>query len=530
MAEPLAVPRMLRRTTKDMPRRRQFNRVPICAGPRRCLFAMCTHTLPQLDCILDPVEPIVLKTPQIYICTPYRYVPQVPQEIIDHIVDNIEDMDSFKACSLVCWAFVPASRTHIFREVAVDMLRGAPRKLHTMLLRSPQIILYIKDLTIYRTTGPEWGEPDSPLPAVISMLSHVKRLSIFGCWGDWRDQSPAQAAALQRVISSGRLERLHILTCSKVPIAVLQSALSIPVLSLLHVGVDSQDDPRILQLPRDASAASPETLSLSASTDIAQILEHIRAPNSTYLSKVRRVALNPLTNASKNPQVIAGVLSAVETTLERFDLQVHQFHFKAFDTSRLTHLRTVQLSIIMDELYTLIPDFLPRTLTRLRIANPLLEHLVLIMHLPAPSPSPSTPGAPSANVVAPTPLPTPAALAATASRTAADLAVMDAEFGGASDGHGDDDGGVGVGFGAGDSEGFPALKSVHWRVVVEAAPPMLVPDYAAFLAAHLPRARARGVLSVEQTTRKLETAIMPHLPGLNLWPHRPKNPPATAAR
>ncbi|KAJ7035180.1 hypothetical protein C8F04DRAFT_1259243 [Mycena alexandri] len=478
---------------------------------------MCTHILPQLDCIVDPVDVIVLKhTPQTYVCAPYRYVPQVPQEIIDHIVDNIEDMASFKACSLVCWAFVPASRTHIFREVAVDILRDAPRKLHSMLLRSPQIIRYIKDLTLYRTSGPEWGQPGSPLPAVISMLSHVKRLSIFGCWGDWTDIPVPLASALRRVISSGRLERLHFLTCTNVPVAVVQSALSIPLLSLFHISMDPRDDPTVLQVPQDPSAASCEYLNLSASSDVASILEHLRAPGSTYLSNVRRIALNPLMNASKSPQIMAGLLSAVETTLERLDIQVHQFQFKPFDTSRLTRLRTVQLHVVMAELYTLVPDFLPRAISRLRSDNPLIEHLVLVMHLPAPS----YVLLPNGALGAQPPVPTPAAVAVTASKIATGLARLDAEFGSS---HGDDGGLCAV-------EGFLALRSVHWKIIVEASPPMLVPEYAEFLVAHLPRTRARGVLSVEQTTRQLDTGVMPHLPGMNMWPHRPKKaapvPPA----
>ncbi|KAJ7721115.1 hypothetical protein B0H16DRAFT_1603218 [Mycena metata] len=489
--------------------RAPFPRSQLCAEPSRCLFAMCTHALSQLDRIVDPVNLMVLKnTSQTYVCAPYRYVPQVPQEIIDHIVDNIEDMASLKACSLVCWAFVPASRTHIFREVSVDMLRDAPRKLHSMLLRSPQIIRYIKDLTIYRTSGPDWGQPNSPLSAVISMLTYVTRFSIFGCWGDWKDIPVPLASALQRIISSGRLERLHFLTCSNVPVAVVQNALCTPILSLFQINLDPRDDPTVLQVAQDPSATSCEYLNLSASSDIANILKHLRTPGSTYLSRVRRIVLNPLMTASKSPQIMAGLLSAVETTLERLDVQVHQFHFKPIDTSRLRRLRTIQLHVIMEELYTLVPDFLPRAITRLRSTNPLIEHIVLVMHLPAPSYVLLPDGALGAQP----PIPTPAAVAGIAGKIATGLALMDLEFGSS---HGDDGGLAAM-------EGFHALRSVHWKIVVEASPPMLVPEYASFLAAHLPRARARGVLSIEQTTRELEAGVMPHLPGMNVWPHRPK--------
>ncbi|KAJ7262892.1 hypothetical protein C8J57DRAFT_1719135 [Mycena rebaudengoi] len=162
----------------------------------RCLYAMCTHAEPNVGCIVDPIDSIALKeVPQRrqYVCkSPFRYVPQVPQEIIDMIVDNVEDISSFKACSLVCWAFVPISRTHIFHTVSLDMLNNAPHKLYTMLMRSPYIALYVRDLTIYRASDTDlWMEQGSPLPAVLAILEHVTRFSIFGCWGDWANVPPA---------------------------------------------------------------------------------------------------------------------------------------------------------------------------------------------------------------------------------------------------------------------------------------------------------------------------------------------------
>lgn len=259
--------------------------------------------------------------------TPYRYVPQLPQEIIDTIVDNIEDMASFKACSLVCWAFVPASRTYIFRDISLCMVNDAAHKLHAMLLRSPYIALYIRDLTIYRSHDPKlWMPPGSPLPAVLSMLPHIKRFSLFACWGDWLDVPPPLASAIERLISSGTLDRLHILTASNIPAALLQSALSLRVLSLFHVGVNPTENPRIFHLPptRPGAASSPEYLNLSLDGKVGKILEHMQAAGSTRFSNVRRLAVNPIPNSKNSPQNFARVLSAVETTLERLDIQFHE--------------------------------------------------------------------------------------------------------------------------------------------------------------------------------------------------------------
>ncbi|KAJ7474755.1 hypothetical protein FB451DRAFT_1246524 [Mycena latifolia] len=436
---------------------------------------MCTHALPKLGCIVDPVDTILLKTkarPQSYVCTPYRYVPQVPQEIIDAIVDNVEDVATFKACSLVCWAFVPASRTHIFRAVSLDMLNDAPQKIYAMLLRSPHIALYVRDLTVYRSHDTKlWMQPGSPLPAVLSMLPHIQRFSIFACWGDWKDVPPPLAVSMLRILALPKLERLHVLTASNVPAVFVQRALSVRVLSLFHVSVDPAAE---LRLP--ASAACPEYLNLSLDSKVGRLLSTV-GPGP--LAGVRRLALNPIPNSPHSATHLAKALSAVEGTLERLDLQVHEQHWSHPDTVRLRALRTLQLHVIMESPDTPLPAFLPAALARFRAANPLLTHLTVVLHLPSASVcGPDVPGA---------------------GDTARLLRACDTELG-----------------------ELEELREVHWKVNPEASPPSLVPDYAAFLRAHLPRTQARGVLRTEQGYRVRGAAVMPLLPYTSVWPHRPR--------
>ncbi|KAJ6629386.1 hypothetical protein B0H10DRAFT_1363560 [Mycena sp. CBHHK59/15] len=523
---------------------------------RRCLFAMCTHAHPKIGCNVDPTDPtdqIVLKEKppvQSYVCTPRRCVPQVPQEIIDAIVDNVDDVASFKACALVCWAFVPISRTHIFRAISLDMLNDAPHRFYALLRRSPYIALYVKDLTIFRSHDTSlWMQPGSPLPQVLSLLPHIVRLSIFGCWGDWHDVPPLLASALLRVLACGKLERLHILTAANVPVALLHSALQVRVLSLFHVSLDPRDDPRRLHAP--PPGAAPAFLNLSLDSKVGKILEHV---GPTRLTHVRRLALNPIPNSVNSAANMARVLSAVEGTLERLDIQVHESHFEPIDTSRLTALRTFQLHVILAErpalphtpppssaapvssapssptpssphsspspppqseftfaptAAPLIPPFLPLILARLRAANPLLTSLTIVLHVPAVS--------------------GPALCA----RDVRLLREVDAVLFGGAGREGADEGDSGRrGSGV-------ALRSLHVRVVPEASPPTLLPPYAAFVRAHLPRAaRACGAhahwrgdaradgeergLRVETGYRVRGAAVMPLLPYTSVWPHRPR--------
>ncbi|KAF7303658.1 hypothetical protein MIND_00595200 [Mycena indigotica] len=476
MPEPLAA--AMPRSRKTLPKR------PRVVDTNNCLLEMCNHVIPH------PIthNPIFLRTKAIhsssYVCTPYRYVPQVPQELIDTIIDYIDDMATLKACSLVCWAFVPASRTHIFHTVCLEMLHDAPAKFFAILARNPHLEVYIRDLTIYRDCGTDlWMKPGSPLPAILSMLNHVERFSLLGCWGDWKDIPRHFANAIHRVISLRTLDRLHLLTASNVPPAVLNSALSVRVLSMFHVSVDSkQNVKRSLRLPhiRDSSSSSsPEFLNLSVDSKVGTILEYMRAPGSAYFANVRRLAINPIPNSPNSAGNFAKVLSSVETTLERLDVQIHESHYEPFDTSKLNMMRALQLHIIKKGVNT-IPELLVPFVARLRAMNPRLQSLTIVIHLPFE-----------------------------AVDAGLDYPCVDRLK--AIDFHLSDE-----------ATGFTELKEVLFKIVAEASPPTLLLNYPSFVSDHLPRTRARGILKVEEGTRVRDMAVMPLLPYTGVWPHRSK--------
>ncbi|KAJ7909239.1 hypothetical protein B0H13DRAFT_2661537 [Mycena leptocephala] len=443
---------------------------------------MGTQTIPQLGstAILSKSKPLKSQSSD-HSCAASRCVPQVPQEIIDAIINNVdsEDMASFKACSLVCWAFVPASRTHIFRTISLAMLNDAPHKLYAMLQRSPHIVLYVRDLEIHRSHDPNlWMQPSSPLVTVLSMLSHLEQFSIFGYWGDWLNVPSSLALGILRVISLASLERLHILNVTNMPAVLLHSALSLRVLSLYYVSMNPYEDPCSLHLPQNPRrAASLQFLNVSLDSKVGKILEHLQALGSTHFTNVRRLAVNPIPNSINSSQNFARFLTVVENTLERLDIQWHEFSFNQFDasgvdTSRLRLLRTVQLHLIMEEPDVTVPKYLPRAIHQLCLTNPLLESITFVLHIPN---------------VATAEIPA-------ASSVARRLRKLDADLG--KDG--------------------AALREAHWKIIPECSPPSVVPDYAAFFQNHLCRTRSRGILSVEQGYRMRGAAILPWLPYRNV--------------
>ncbi|KAJ7348001.1 hypothetical protein DFH08DRAFT_156029 [Mycena albidolilacea] len=522
-----AAGKTVRDTTKD---RTDMRTVSQCPEPRRCLFALCTHAH----------DPIVLKstpapTSSYVTCTPYRYVPRVPQEIIDLITSYMaSEPASLLACTLVCWAFVPTCRAYLLRAPCFPMLSPAPALLHTTLLRSPHLAAHVRDLTIHRPHTPGlWVAPDSPLPALLGMLPNLKSFSLFGCWGDWRDLPPALAAAILRLVAGGGLERLHVLTVANVPAAFLRSALSLRVVSLFYVGLDPAEKVRKRKVrptqPQLVEGGeTPEYLNLSLDSKVGKVLEYMQekggAPTSNYFSRVRRLALNPIPNSPGSAQNFARVLRAVEGTLERLEVQWHEAHKNhidpaLYDPARLTRLRSVWLHIIMEAApppssnshatpaahhahgyhstlpnakanaptNSLIPSYLPAYLARLRASNPRVERVGIVLYLPE--------GRGLVPPVASSPVSHPS------SATSGGVHVGEVgEEGVGRDDRGEGDGGEGEETEDSDPllpaldaalASFPSLRAVHVRVVPECSPPSVVPDYVGFLRRGLGRTAAR---------------------------------------
>lgn len=87
-----------------------------------------------------------------------------PQEIWERIIDyNFNDVDTLKACALVCASFLPVSRLHLFHNVSLvqdrktrahrharpryGRLYSAP-ELHDLLKECPHLIRYVKSVAL----------------------------------------------------------------------------------------------------------------------------------------------------------------------------------------------------------------------------------------------------------------------------------------------------------------------------------------------------------------------------------------------
>ncbi|KIM37885.1 hypothetical protein M413DRAFT_252216 [Hebeloma cylindrosporum] len=114
--------------------------------------------------------------------------------------DDDDDCSALKACSLVCQAFLPICRKHIFRSIDLTYHGGAPpRTLHAferLLQQSPEIANYIRKL--------DYIVEDSPSPSIQDSLKQISGLIFLTVKGyssepgnefDWSD-NPIRPALL----------------------------------------------------------------------------------------------------------------------------------------------------------------------------------------------------------------------------------------------------------------------------------------------------------------------------------------------
>ena len=196
-------------------------------------------------------------------------------EIVDIIIDYLhDDFDTLKSCSLVCHAWLPASRFHLFD--VVTCLRGQDATLKHFLawaMSSPDATPYIRTVIIQPVSekhtrqddAPMWLAPLQPIGLMVedigmlarslNNLQHIVLRSVF--------LSASSSFALSSLsISSNRpsLSALSILHCSTVdynftPVYLLLSFFS-EINTLEVVELKCNWDPSDMSIPTFASLAS----------------------------------------------------------------------------------------------------------------------------------------------------------------------------------------------------------------------------------------------------------------------------------
>ncbi|KAI0341958.1 hypothetical protein BDW22DRAFT_222007 [Trametopsis cervina] len=140
-------------------------------------------------------------------------VPRIPPELTDRIIDYLRhDVCALSNCSLTCKSWLPRSRHHRFKKVAVDVISW--QSLLRLLVRTPEIGTLVRSLCICHQTKNRIGLSRIPtwnselLAALTDRLVNVERLQL-----DTIDVNPPTTEVLKAAfprIQTLYLARVHI--------------------------------------------------------------------------------------------------------------------------------------------------------------------------------------------------------------------------------------------------------------------------------------------------------------------------------
>ena len=136
------------------------------------------------------------------------YRPHLPLELIACIIDYLDCAVALKNCSRVCHAWLPLSRSHIFRVLSVFLndrrvfkrLQG----LNNTIDQSPCISTYVSELCIMETFGCHAmlsyapHKLDTVLPSLLYKLTNLRKIAVSGM--DWTNMTTPEIRSAVRTL------------------------------------------------------------------------------------------------------------------------------------------------------------------------------------------------------------------------------------------------------------------------------------------------------------------------------------------
>lgn len=298
----------------------------------------------------------------------------LPQELIDQIIDHLhDDPPALSSCSLVCNAWLPASRHHFFAKITLKaMAPNVPtscpqercKRLYWLLIRSPKIIPNVRELEVYEgspyhsphpdTRSTTWVTTERTLPPLLKLLTHLERLDFSATTTFyWKTLPPTFQHAIHAVLSLPSLTYVRFHSWSFSNFASLASLLShchtLKGLALSSTTVSDdttvdQED-RLIEEDESAESQTPRLEVLTLDYVSMGYLGHWLLGQSSLmdLSSLRELRVSHFPDAS----VIKKLLLAVGGALEHFHLKPGTWPGKlCFTTDRGCLSLTYALPII----------------------------------------------------------------------------------------------------------------------------------------------------------------------------------------
>ncbi|KAI0636453.1 hypothetical protein C8Q77DRAFT_1092801 [Trametes polyzona] len=126
---------------------------------------------------------------------------RLPQELVDQAIDHLwNDRETLSACSLVCHAWLPSARTHLFRDQRLTGAKACTR-FEALLESVPDVARYVRKLTINEPMSATYAQNwISRVPALVAQLHRLTTLELVGLhYVSLRNSAPETLAALSRL-------------------------------------------------------------------------------------------------------------------------------------------------------------------------------------------------------------------------------------------------------------------------------------------------------------------------------------------
>ncbi|KDR67792.1 hypothetical protein GALMADRAFT_257631 [Galerina marginata CBS 339.88] len=304
---------------------------------------------------------------------PLEYTPtRLPQELVDHIIDHLHDNPlALNNCARVCHAWLPTSRLHLFAKISLKATspHNGPavpqercKRLHALLLRSPEIICNIRELEICEgsplhhhypdvQSSTTWVTTERTLTALFRMLTHVKYFD-FSATSTlyWTLLSPTFQQALCTLLSLQTLNYVRFHSWMFPSFASLTSMLShcqnlrAVALSSTTISNDSGSELDHAPVPEDRedhNATPLEVLTLDF-VDFPYLEYWLLGHSSLVdIRSLRELRVAHFHDA----EIIDKLLLAVGGSLEHFHLKPGVWNVRPFNLSVNSGLRSIRLTL-----------------------------------------------------------------------------------------------------------------------------------------------------------------------------------------
>ncbi|KAJ6454879.1 hypothetical protein C8R47DRAFT_1228489 [Mycena vitilis] len=317
---------------------------------------------------------------------------ELPQELIDAIVEEVEGKGDLQACSLTAQSFLDPSQRRLFRPMYLRWDASSSRKgaaldrALSLIHESPHLVRHVREVSL---DIPKNSDDQVTLAGILRMLGNIEHLGIHGLSQPWQNIGPALASTISDIISMPSLQRLYLFRIWNIPSAfVLHAASSVSTLSLYRVSAySSLDDPAIMANTHLEGLFLPSCMMTRVLLPSCPFL--LAAQNLRHLAVyVHELGHHRTLSAASSSRLRHLELECQGETISSFRPHVPD-KISAFliplDLPHLPALRILSLSFMVSEstpgVWTL-PYLLRSTITALPTVAPLLDALTFTVLIP----------------------------------------------------------------------------------------------------------------------------------------------------